>query len=346
MNTFIKSALIAVISIAAFSGCKKKESDPPVPIKKKSIHSSSRIGCIPSNGDWISGNYGVGGFLNSFTLGYFNDPVECRTPTPLIIAFHGGGFVLQGGDLTGMYPSKVGLYLSTDKSIFTPILPPEDLISNRIAYVTANYRVINEGANINVSTSLDDCKKFVKYMKDNAALYNIDTTKIILLGSSAGASAALWVGLQDPSIKGIIAHSPQATLDISAWRNQVFAPFGQQAYFDAHIAGVLDTSNINCHCNYLKSLYGTDQPAGIRTFSDDNHLNLTNLIDAGDPEMFIMTDYHMNESIKLIHEVAHVYTLKAKANSVGLKCLVYTPFYVYNPKPETVIQFCKRKFGL
>jgi acetyl esterase/lipase len=53
----------------------------------------------------------------------------------------------------------------------------------------------------------DDVKKAIFFLKKNAEKFNIDSTRLVLLGRSAGGQVALMAGytLNDPCIKGMIA---------------------------------------------------------------------------------------------------------------------------------------------
>ena len=45
-----------------------------------------------------------------------------------------------------------------------------------------------------ILSSLNDAKRALQYIKYNHEKYNIDKTKIGLMGSSAGATSSLWIG--------------------------------------------------------------------------------------------------------------------------------------------------------
>ena len=53
----------------------------------------------------------------------------------------------------------------------------------------------------------DDVKSAITFLKKNAGEYNIDSTRLVLLGRSAGGQIALMTAytLNDPSIKGVVA---------------------------------------------------------------------------------------------------------------------------------------------
>lgn len=94
---------------------------------------------------------------------------------PLVIFFHGGGWI---------------------KGSPKQFLPYAQYLSKRgIVCALVEYR-LKDADNTDPFTALEDAKSAVRFLKKNAGNYNIDTTKIILSGGSAGghlAAACQWV---------------------------------------------------------------------------------------------------------------------------------------------------------
>lgn len=290
---------------------------------------------------------------NQFFIRYFPSSVS-PTPTPLIIAIHGGSFI--GGNMYGL-PVKVQNTGTEPLNILTS----EQLNNKGYAFASINYTLINtckqvdeNGTLVNVTckNTLQDCKDFLDYIIKNAAVYNIDSTKIVLLGSSAGASTSLWLGLNNSNnyadnIKGIVAMSPQASLNFPRWRAHIFAPTGLANIYDQMVPpGSSIPVGPYPRDEYLKMMYGTINLNQINQYSINNHLNFLDLIDSSDPELFLgcffgLTPYGED----IIHNRAHICALKNKADQMGLTARIMynnTPFY-WN-QSENVIQFCARKF--
>lgn len=96
-------------------------------------------------------------------------------PTPVLIYFHGGGFV------TG---SKANL-------------PAAVLAAARrqgISVVAANYRFAPEVA---FPAHYLDCARAIQFVRHSARAWNIDPARVALTGSSAGAGTALWIAFHD-----------------------------------------------------------------------------------------------------------------------------------------------------
>ncbi|MDA3808039.1 MAG: alpha/beta hydrolase, partial [Thiomicrorhabdus sp.] len=98
---------------------------------------------------------------------------------PVLIYFHGGGFIFGNRDL--------GL----DNVL------KEKLLSNNYAVVSADYRLAPE---TKLNEILKDVNDIVKWIKQNGELeYSIDTSKIVAVGGSAGGYLALSTGFNQIS---------------------------------------------------------------------------------------------------------------------------------------------------
>jgi hypothetical protein len=117
------------------------------------------------------------------------------------------------------------------------------LLSNNIAVATINYRLLDQkGENEGIIKCLNDSKRALQYIKYNADTYNIDKTKIVLSGTSAGAGTALWIGVNDDlrnlydsdpilhestRVKGLALRETQSSYNIEdKWINDVFVDYG------------------------------------------------------------------------------------------------------------------------
>lgn len=100
---------------------------------------------------------------------------------PVVLMIHGGG------------------WRSGDKSLLLPIA--QFLAKNGYVAVPVEYRLSVEAL---YPAAIYDLKEAVKFLKQNALHYNIDTTEIAVLGSSAGATLAgllttTWNKLEEPN---------------------------------------------------------------------------------------------------------------------------------------------------
>ncbi|MEX2580929.1 MAG: alpha/beta hydrolase [Verrucomicrobiales bacterium] len=94
--------------------------------------------------------------------------------SPVVIYFHGGGFV--AGDKTSFDP--------------TPYLDAG------IACVSANYRFVN-GHDLLSDAPFRDAARVVQTVRKRCSEWNLDPGRVALSGGSAGAVMALWTGLHD-----------------------------------------------------------------------------------------------------------------------------------------------------
>ena len=129
---------------------------------------------------------------------------------PLLIFFHGGGWVRGSKDST---------------SGFTPYL------NNDWVVINAEYRFIQKAK---MPASVEDARCVLAWAYENAKKYGIDTNKIVLSGSSAGAHLALIAGMAPP-------HS---LLDNSYLRGHIMKPAAIiDFYGPADMLSLLETPN-------------------------------------------------------------------------------------------------------
>jgi len=97
---------------------------------------------------------------------------EATKPYPLVVWIHGGGWV------------------SGDKR-----LPPcRSLLQKGFAVASLNYRLVSEAP---FPAQLDDCKKAISWLCENADKYGIDKNRIGVWGASAGGHLALLLSTAD-----------------------------------------------------------------------------------------------------------------------------------------------------
>jgi acetyl esterase/lipase len=154
------------------------------------------------------------------------------TPTPLVFAIHGGGWV--NGDKSS-YRGGVKRYLDAGISV-----------------VAINYRFVPEatekGAEPPVKWPLEDAARALQFVRSKAAEWNIDKTRIGATGGSAGGASSLWLAfhddLADPKSPDPVArestrlfcaavNGPQTTLD-----PQVVREWMPNARYGGHAFGV------------------------------------------------------------------------------------------------------------
>lgn len=111
--------------------------------------------------------------------------IQSKSPTAAVIEFHGGGWRRgQKSDLA-QYDGF-----------------PRMLIEKGVSYISVDYRLTPKAV---WPAQGDDARLAVQYVLANAKRWNIDPQRLALLGGSAGAHLALWVGFQpDIDVAAII----------------------------------------------------------------------------------------------------------------------------------------------
>lgn len=100
--------------------------------------------------------------------------IPSSTPQPAIVVIHGGGW--QGGNKADPLFRSTALQYA----------------SRGYVCVSVNYRLTNEGT---VLDCIADCKCAVRWLRANAAKYNVDPERIGAFGNSAGAHLVAVLGL-------------------------------------------------------------------------------------------------------------------------------------------------------
>ncbi len=124
-------------------------------------------------------------------------PNEGNAPFPVIIALHGGGFY-EG--------NKSSEHIAS-------VLP---CLNHGYAVVTVNYRLNGEAK---FPAAINDAKASIRFIKVNAAEYNLNPNKIALWGTSAGGNLAALAQAQQ-------AEQTIAMISLSA--TQTFRIMSQQ----------------------------------------------------------------------------------------------------------------------
>jgi acetyl esterase len=137
-------------------------------------------------------------------------PAESESPTPVLIYFHGGGFV------------------AGDKRFVRSQPLVRDCLTNGISVVSANYRFVAGPDSEPFPGSLMDGVRVVQFVRSMAKEWNLDSERIVLSGGSAGALMSLWIALHDEfadtksadplvqqssRVLGVVAYAGPTTID-------------------------------------------------------------------------------------------------------------------------------------
>ncbi|MEL6559531.1 MAG: alpha/beta hydrolase [Bacteroidota bacterium] len=267
------------------------------------------------------------------------------TPTGLVIFIHGGGFT--GGDKAFIYTDDFNEQVN-------------ELINSGLAVATINYRLIQSGDNEGVLKSLNDSRRALQYMRYIHNELNIDKDNIVLFGTSAGASTALWLATNDDfkdlnntdlvlressRVKGIALRATQSSLDIeNRWLGDVFVEFGTSSAELREEFGV----------ETLFNFYGVSSQEEYESSQTDAYrkqVDMLSLLSADDPEIWVSnTGGHNNEpttTSSFNHHPFHAREIKRFADAAGVPNVTTygNPVLFSNADNEDFVDFLIRKIN-
>lgn len=258
-----------------------------------------------------------------------------KSKTPLVIFIHGGGF--SSG-------SKEKAYSRSNQKMIV------ELLKQGVAFASINYPLLGRNDTVGLIKSLRGAQRSVQFMKHHHGSFNIDPQKVIAIGSSAGASTALWLAFHDDManlnsgdpvehqstrILAAVGSEAQSSMDVLRWE-EVFKQYNFSA------------SSME---SAVKNFYGISQLHQLyssSTVAYRQDVDLLGLMDASDPEVWVA-----NQSVPvtkpssvgiLYHHPYHAKALRDQAQKVGLQGNYYIPQMNIMPSPqESMTDFILRK---
>lgn len=128
------------------------------------------------------------------TLDLYVPETPARRPIPVVVYFHGGGWV-QGSSGS---PSSVAFAL--------------EISAEGFAVACANYRLAPAHR---APAAIEDAREAVRWIKANASAHGLDPSRVVAMGNSAGGHLALAVALARPEDgfdPGARADAPDASV--------------------------------------------------------------------------------------------------------------------------------------
>lgn len=137
-------------------------------------------------------------------------PEEGEGPFPLLIHIHGGGFAL--GDKRDGHIKKL-----------------LDCLDKGWAFATINYRLSAEAV---FPAAVEDCKKALAFLRENAANYQIDPARMATIGGSAGGNLSAMMAMTEPVVCAVDWFGPTdfAVMDRQARTNGFSFPNHDEAF--------------------------------------------------------------------------------------------------------------------
>lgn len=236
---------------------------------------------------------------------------DSKSKSPFVIYIHGGGF--GAGSKNAAY----------SKNNFKRV---KKLLKNNISFATIDYSFKNNEDFL--FSSLNDAKRALQFLRFNSEKYNLSKDKVALMGSSAGATSSLWIGLQDDmsdknspdpilrestKVSCIVGMAAAHSLNLNRWKNMADVD-------EAYLKSI-----------FKKYLGKMDAEKWMQRSFDENYISEVDFfekMDANDPPIFIFNP-GKNRKPKNIadfhHNPLHAKVLKQKADSLKLKNVVYAP---------------------
>ena len=258
-----------------------------------------------------------------------------KSKTPLVIFIHGGGF--SSG-------SKEKAYSRSNRKMIV------ELLDQGVAFASINYPLLGRSDKVGLIKSLRGAQRSVQFMKHHYDSFNIDPQKVIAIGSSAGASTALWLAFHDDManlnsgdpvehqstrILAAVGSEAQSSMDVVRWE-EVFKQY------NFSVASMESAATNFYGIDQLHELYSSP----IVAYRQD--VDLLGLMDAADPEVWVA-----NQSVPvtkpssvgiLYHHPYHAKALRDQAQKVGLKGNYYIPRMNIMPSSqESMTDFILRK---
>ncbi len=131
---------------------------------------------------------------------------DASEQTPVLIYFHGGGFV------------------AGDKANAQRLPLARTCLENGITVVSANYRFVKGPDSEPFPGSLHDGVRVVQFVRAHAKRWKIDPQKVVVSGGSAGGLMSVWIGvhddLADPDSKDAVARQSSRVLGVIGYGAQ------------------------------------------------------------------------------------------------------------------------------
>ncbi|MDP1844738.1 MAG: alpha/beta hydrolase [Sediminibacterium sp.] len=348
MNRIFKINTTYLLLVLVILGCGKNNSTPTTP-NSNITNSNSPFDLQGINAKFVKDIAYDNKERTQFDIWLPNS----NTPTGLVIYVHGGGFT--SGDKDFVYAVQSGGAWDFPSDI-------RFLLQNNIAVATIRYTLLSPISETEgVKKSMADVRRALQYIRHRATDFNINKTKIILAGNSAGAGTSLWIAFNndfanpqsiDPvlressRVKGVVAQETQASYNVEdRWINNVFVDYNLT--WSELLAN--ETGNI-------RKLYGVLSNAQYESAAIDAYraeVDMLSLLTSDDPEIWINNTLrdvvHPSSSPDVAsHHAFHARELKKRADAVGVKNITYygkNPIIYAHPSNESWTQFCKRKIN-
>jgi acetyl esterase/lipase len=265
---------------------------------------------------------------------------ESVSPTPLVIFFHGGGFV--GGDKSEIYEMG-GPYII------------RGLLRNGVSFASVNYRLFENPEKEGVIKPLMDAKRALQVIRSKSESLFLDKEKIVVCGASAGAGISLWIGLNDEMadsesydpierestrVAAVGAFETQATYDIVKWETELYEPFGITIQMLINLG----------FGNMVYQMYGISTKEELYSPEIEEYrrkVDMLSLFSPDDPPIYVENNYNDAgrpwDFYALLHHPFHAEALMEEAEANGVEGVFWIPaLEISDPSDERFVDFAIR----
>ncbi len=349
MKTFQKMSIPFLFLILFAFGCKKNEDNNPTSPSSSITYSNS-----PFDLQGVNAKFAKDIAYDNKERTQFDIWLPTSTiPTGLVIYVHGGGFT--SGDKDYVYTVQGAWDFPSDIRF---------LLQNNIAFATIRYTYLSTtGETEGIKKPMADVRRALQYIRSRASDFNINKSKIILAGNSAGAGTSLWIAFnndfanaassnpvlrESSRVKGVVARETIASFNFEdRWINDVFVDY--KLTWQTILAN--EAGNIS-------KIYGVSSTAQYESPAIDAYraeVDMLSLMSVDDPEIWVnntlrdvINPYNPFNADIPSHHAFHARELKKRADAVGVKNIAYygkNPIIYAHPSNETWTLFCKRKIN-
>ncbi|HOC92874.1 MAG TPA: alpha/beta hydrolase [bacterium] len=232
-----------------------------------------------------------------------------ENPAPVVIFIHGGGFYL--GDKSHVSEADI-----------------KQCLENGVSFASISYPYYQDMPLHEIIR--DNIARSVQFIRHKSADWNIDKSRVVVYGQSAGAGSSLWIAshddLADPSSQdpvlressrvtaaGLIA--TQATYHFPLWK-KLFENSVDPKTVKAWMM-ILDQTMLDMyHAKNAKQLKSKEFEPMLRD------LDMLSLMDANDPPLIMTTFTSKLPGGDILHHERHPQAVKEKCDAVGMKCVI------------------------
>ncbi|MBE3073055.1 MAG: alpha/beta hydrolase [Acidobacteria bacterium] len=221
-------------------------------------------------------------------------------PTPVIVYFHGGGFV-NGGKEVARGSSMLAAALASG-----------------VSFASVSYQYLNDSVHLPVP--MRDGARAIQFLRARAAEWNLDPARVAAYGVSAGAGISLWIAFHDD----LASPASADPIERQSSRLTVVGSINGQVSYDPHVfLNLLGPSPADIAM--LAGLHGVsdiDAPGAQRLFDAASPLTY---LTRDDPPVFTYYRYELAPAPQggpaYVHNPKTGAMLKDRMDRLGVECV-------------------------